>query len=101
MGTIRKKEWERFTISKDFSTRDEYTTGDVIDPAQSFIRVLTSENTDVSTSMIDDTTIAIDGDGVLTGVLYGGNANKRYTVKFQAYISDDKKLEEQDTLIVG
>jgi len=98
MATINKQPYEVFTIEKDFAER--MADGEIIDPASSDVLVFNSERTDVTTNMIESGTITVDSNTILQAVIKGGTDKQRYKVSFRAYISDTKKLEEDDDLLV-
>lgn len=55
--------------------------------------------TDVTTDLMSGSIYTQDGN-MLGVVLKGGSSSKEYKVRFRAYISEDKKLEEDLTFVV-
>ena len=55
--------------------------------------------TDVTTDLMSGSIYTQDGN-MLGVVLKGGSSSKEYKVRIRAYISEDKKLEEDLTFVV-
>lgn len=93
-----KKTWEVFGVLMGFGQNME--DGETINEENSSVIV---EEVYTRTNVTDDLTngsIYVQDGNMLGVVLKGGTSSKEYKVRFRAYVSEDKKLEEDLTFIV-
>lgn len=93
-----KKTWEVFGVFMGFGNNMD--DGESIDVSQSAVTI-EKKNTgeDVTSDLISGEIFAPDSTS-LGAVLTGGTSGTKYTARFKAYISDNKKLEESLIFVV-
>lgn len=93
-----KKTWEVFGIMMGFGQNME--TGESIDEEQSTV-IIEDDGTgeDVTADLIRGAIYVQEGNK-LGAVLTGGTSGRKYKARFKAYISVDKKLEENLIFVV-
>ena len=93
-----KRTWEVFAVGMGFGQNME--PGEAITLAGSSVTIIEADTgNDVSDSLIKDTPYVQDGN-MLIAVLTGGASGTKYRARFRAYITADKKLQEDLDFIV-
>jgi len=84
-NSIVKQIWEEFTIAGDFT--DQASTGETAVLSGSEVAVEDKDGTDVSTTLLDQSTIAVDGTQLLIRLRAGINTASPYKVTFRILTS--------------
>lgn len=87
-----KQPWEVFAIGMEF--KNNMDEGELIEPLKSIVVIYEyATNEDVTADLIEGSEF-VSSDTILLAVLKGGVSDTKYKASFRAYISDNKKLEE-------
>jgi len=95
---LRKQPWEVIPVSVDFSENME--EDEIIEVGLSDVVAYNSSSEDVSDSLLKENSISVVDDKKLQISIQNGEDKNNYLISFRAYISDDKKLEEDVKLKV-
>ena len=87
-----KQPWEVFAIGIEF--KNNMIDGEVINPLNSEVKIYDfASNEDLTTNMVEGNEF-VSENTILLAVIKGGVSGTKYKASFRAYISDNKKLEE-------